>query len=101
MSDRIRNWSKYNASLKRQGNLTFWLDREVIEEHETLGKPRSQSFESHSKRHISPRASVLELKREKELAEAGISLETDAVGECALCVTKVEEDDRPESSVLS
>lgn len=32
MSYRIRNWSKYNAGLKRRGSLTFWLDSEVIEQ---------------------------------------------------------------------
>ena len=27
---RIRNWSKYNAALKRRGSLTFWIDDEVL-----------------------------------------------------------------------
>ena len=27
---RIRNWSEYNAGLKRRGEITFWLEEEVI-----------------------------------------------------------------------
>ena len=27
---RVRNWSEYNAGLKRRGSLTFWLDEEVV-----------------------------------------------------------------------
>lgn len=29
---RIRNWSEYNAGLKRRGSITFWLDEAVIEQ---------------------------------------------------------------------
>ena len=29
---RIRNWSEYNAGLKRRGSITFWLSTEIIEE---------------------------------------------------------------------
>ena len=27
---RVRNWSEYNAGLKRRGSLTFWIDKEAI-----------------------------------------------------------------------
>jgi hypothetical protein len=30
MSYRIRNWSEYNAGLKRIGSLTFWIDEAVL-----------------------------------------------------------------------
>ena len=29
MSDRIRNWSEYNADLKQRGNLTVWISYET------------------------------------------------------------------------
>lgn len=29
---RIRNWSEYNAGLKRRGSITFWLSADVIQE---------------------------------------------------------------------
>ena len=29
---RIRNWSEYNAGLKRRGSITFWLSTDLIEE---------------------------------------------------------------------
>ncbi|NJL41223.1 MAG: IS5 family transposase [Leptolyngbyaceae cyanobacterium SM1_4_3] len=29
-SDRIRNWSEYDAALKQRGSLTFWIDEDVI-----------------------------------------------------------------------
>ncbi len=29
---RIRNWSKYNQSLKQRGSLTFWVDEKVLAE---------------------------------------------------------------------
>lgn len=29
---RIRNWSEYNAGLKRRGSITFWLSTDVIDE---------------------------------------------------------------------
>jgi heme-degrading monooxygenase HmoA len=32
MSDRIRNWSEYNAGLKQRGSLTFWLSEDVFDE---------------------------------------------------------------------
>jgi transposase len=28
---RIRNWSEYNAGLKQQGSLTFWLEESILE----------------------------------------------------------------------
>ena len=28
---RIRNWSEYNAGLKRRGSITFWLSTNVID----------------------------------------------------------------------
>jgi Transposase DDE domain len=31
MSDRIRNWSEYNAALKQRGSLTFWIEESVLE----------------------------------------------------------------------
>ncbi len=27
---RIRNWSEYDAALKKRGSLTFWVDDEVL-----------------------------------------------------------------------
>lgn len=29
---RVRNWSEYNAGLKRRGSITFWLDEAAIEQ---------------------------------------------------------------------
>ena len=40
-SYRVRNWSEYNAGLKRRGSITFWLNEAVIEQwlnQETTGK---------------------------------------------------------------
>ena len=28
---RVRNWAKYNESLKRRGNITLWIDEDVIQ----------------------------------------------------------------------
>ena len=43
---KVRNWSDYDAALKKQGSLTFWIDDEVLarwlNEHKT-GK-RGASF---------------------------------------------------------
>ena len=39
MSYKIRNWSEYNAGLKKRGSLTFWLEEKVLEQW--LQKQRS------------------------------------------------------------
>lgn len=35
---KLKNWSEYNKSLKQRGSLTFWIDREVIDEWENKEK---------------------------------------------------------------
>jgi len=35
---RVKNWREYNKSLKQRGSLTFWIDREVIDEWENKEK---------------------------------------------------------------
>lgn len=49
MSYRIRNWSEYNAGLKRRGSLTFWLDETVLKQwiiEDLSGKPGASVFYS-------------------------------------------------------
>ncbi len=35
---KVKNWREYNKSLKQRGSLTFWIDREVIDEWENKEK---------------------------------------------------------------
>ncbi len=35
---KVKNWREYNKSLKKRGSLTFWIDREVIDEWENKEK---------------------------------------------------------------
>ncbi|MBD1852781.1 IS5 family transposase [Leptolyngbya sp. ST-U4] len=49
MSYHIRNWSEYNAALRQQGSLTFWIDEAVLEQWivSTLsGKPGASKYYS-------------------------------------------------------
>jgi hypothetical protein len=37
---RLRNWSEYNAALKRRGSLTVWFDEAIAEGWYAKGQPK-------------------------------------------------------------
>ncbi len=35
---KVKNWCEYNKALKQRGSLTFWIDKEVIDQWENQEK---------------------------------------------------------------
>lgn len=63
---RIRNWSEYDAALKKRGSLTFWVDDEVLagwlNEQKTGKRGASQTYSDLAIATMSTMGSVLNLR---------------------------------------